>query len=129
MLHLSVYLKYNPMKPLFIWYPKCSTCQKADEWLQHNHIEVEKRNIVEDRPTYDELDKWITASGIEISKFFNTSGIKYRAMNLSPIVKSASREDLLKLLASDGMLVKRPLLITDNKVFVGFKEPLWAHAR
>lgn len=111
---------------LFIQYPKCSTCRKAAKWLQDNNIEVESRHIVEANPTAEELSIWIDRSGLDIKKFFNTSGKVYKENNLKEVVKTASREELIKLLASDGMLVKRPLLVGDDFVLVGFKESDWA---
>ncbi|NLX80253.1 MAG: arsenate reductase family protein [Proteiniphilum sp.] len=114
---------------LFIQYPKCSTCRKAAKWLQDNNIEVEVRHIVEANPTAEELDVWIDRSGLEVQKFFNTSGKVYKENNLKDVVKTASREELVKLLASDGMLVKRPLLVGDDFVLVGFKEEDWQNVK
>ena len=111
---------------LFIQYPKCSTCRKAAKWLQDNNIEVESRHIVEVNPTAEELNVWIDRSGLDIKKFFNTSGKVYKENNLKDVVKTASRDELIALLASDGMLVKRPLLVGDDFVLVGFKESDWA---
>jgi arsenate reductase len=113
------------MKPLFINYPKCSTCRKAAEWLRTHNIDVISRHIVENRPTAEELSTWIDKSGLPIQRFFNTSGLVYKEKNLKDVVKTASREQLIELLASNGMLVKRPLLIGDNFVLVGFKEADW----
>lgn len=114
---------------LFIQYPKCSTCRKAAKWLQDNNIEVEVRHIVEANPTAEELSVWIDRSGLEVQKFFNTSGKVYKENNLKDVVKTASREELVKLLASDGMLVKRPLLVGDDFVLVGFKEEDWQNVK
>lgn len=114
---------------LFIQYPKCSTCRKAAKWLQDNNIEVEVRHIVEANPTAEELSVWIDRSGLEVQKFFNTSGKVYKENNLKEVVKTASREELVKLLASDGMLVKRPLLVGDDFVLVGFKEEDWQNVK
>lgn len=113
------------MKLLFVQYPKCSTCRKAAKWLQENNIEVESRHIVEDNPTEAELGEWIDRSGLPIQRFFNTSGRVYKENNLKDVVKTASQEELTKLLASDGMLVKRPVLVSDKFVLVGFKEEEW----
>lgn len=113
------------MKNLFIWYPKCSTCQKAKKWLQDNKIVFEERHIVEEVPTKNELEKWIKQSGLEIKKFFNTSGLKYKELNLKEKLPNMSEEEKIELLASNGMLIKRPLLISDTKVLVGFKEKEW----
>ncbi len=109
------------MKNLFIEYPKCSTCKKAKTWLVENEIEFEDRNIVENNPTKEELSLWIKKSGLEIKKFFNTSGILYREMNLKDKLKNMNEEEMIELLSTNGMLVKRPLLITEDSVIVGFK--------
>lgn len=108
------------MKPLFIQYPPCGTCRKAAKWLESNNIEVEIRHIVEDNPTAEELSAWIDKSGLPIQKFFNTSGQVYRQNNLRDVVKTASREELIKMLASNGMLVKRPIVVSKDFVLVGF---------
>lgn len=113
------------MKLLFVQYPKCSTCRKAAKWLQENNIEVESRHIVESNPTEAELGEWIDRSGLPIQRFFNTSGRVYQENNLKDVVKTAPKEELIKLLASDGMLVKRPILVSDKFVLVGFKEEEW----
>ena len=113
------------MKILFLEYPKCSTCQKAKKWLQEHNIEFVDRHIVEENPTTEELEKWIEISGYEIKKFFNTSGLKYKALNLKEKLANMNDEEKIKLLATDGMLVKRPLVIMENKVLVGFKEEEW----
>lgn len=110
---------------LFIEYPKCSTCQKAKKWLNENGIKYEDRNIVEQNPKAEELTKWIKQSGFEIKKFFNTSGLKYKELNLKEKLPNMSDNEKIKLLASDGMLVKRPMLINDNVVLLGFKEKEW----
>lgn len=110
------------MKKLFIEYPKCTTCRKAKKFLTENNVDFEDRDIVLNNPTEEELGKWIKLSGLEIKKFFNTSGVLYREMNLKDKLKDMSQEEMIKLLASDGRLVKRPLLITEEKVLVGFKE-------
>ena len=111
---------------LFICYPKCSTCQKAKKWLEENNIEYKERHIVEDNPTYDELKDWYTKSGLSLKKFFNTSGVLYKEMKLKDKLPKMSEEEQLKLLASNGMLVKRPLIIIDDTVLAGFKETDWA---
>ncbi len=111
---------------LFIEYPKCSTCKKAKKWLDDHHVEYTDRHIVEDNPTYDELKDWYEKSGLPLKKFFNTSGMLYREMQLKDKLPAMSDEDKLKLLATDGMLVKRPLIVSDNLVLTGFKEAEWA---
>ncbi len=107
---------------LFIEYPKCSTCQKAKKYLDSHNIKYNDRNIKEDNPTKKELTNWVKKYNIEIKKLFNTSGMKYRELNLKEKLPSMSNDEKLELLSSDGMLVKRPLLITDDKVLIGFKE-------
>jgi len=113
------------MKPLFIQYPKCGTCRKAALWLKENGVDVTVRHIVEENPTRDELSEWIDRSGLPVNKFFNTSGLIYKQQNLKAKVKDASREELLDMLASNGMLVKRPIVVTDEFVLVGFNEIEW----
>lgn len=113
------------MKVLFIEYPKCSTCQKAKKWLEQNNIEFEDRHIVENNPTKEELKKWIKQSGYEIKKFFNTSGMKYKELNLKEKLPNMTDEEKIEVLSTDGMLVKRPLAITDKVILVGFKEKEW----
>ena len=110
---------------LFIEYPKCSTCKKAKKWLETNNIEFEDRHIVEDNPTAEELSKWIQRSGKEIKKWFNTSGLKYKELNLKERLPNMTDEEKIKLLASDGMLVKRPIVVCDNGILIGFKEEEW----
>lgn len=110
---------------LFVCYPKCSTCKKAENWLKENEISYELRNIKENRPSKEELEVWHKKSGLELKKFFNTSGMLYREMQLKDKLPSMSDEEKLELLATDGMLVKRPILVTEDKVFVGFKEKEW----
>lgn len=116
------------MTPLFLQYPKCGTCRKASKWLEENNVTVENRHIVEHRPTKEELTAWIEKSGLPVQKFFNTSGQVYKQNNLKDIVKIAPKEELIAMLAENGMLVKRPLLITDTHVLVGFKEEEWTKA-
>lgn len=111
---------------LFICYPKCSTCQKAKKWLEANNIEYKERHIVEENPTYDELKDWHSKSGLPLKRFFNTSGLLYKEMKLKDKLPAMSEEEQLKLLASNGMLVKRPLLVNGDTVLVGFKEADWA---
>ena len=110
------------MKPLFIQYPKCGTCRKAAQWLKNNHIDVTIRDIVSDNPTQQELSVWIEKSGKPIQKFFNTNGLRYKELNLKDKIKNTQQEELLRILASEGMLVKRPVLISGNTVLTGFNE-------
>ena len=110
---------------LFIWYPKCSTCQKAKKWLDSHEIEYTERHIVEENPTYEELKEWHQKSGLSLKKFFNTSGMLYKEMKLKDKLPEMSEDEQLKLLATNGMLVKRPLLLDVDKVLVGFKEKEW----
>ncbi|WP_300854509.1 Spx/MgsR family RNA polymerase-binding regulatory protein [uncultured Clostridium sp.] len=107
---------------LFLQYPKCTTCKKAKKFLQENNIEFNNRDITIENPTIEELEEWINLSGLEVKKFFNTSGVLYREMKLKDKIKDMSKEEMIKLLATDGKLVKRPLLICKDKVLVGFKE-------
>ena len=106
----------------FICYPKCTTCQKAKKWLDDNNIAYELRDIKNENPTLDELTEWYKKSGLPLKKFFNTSGLLYKSLNLKNKLPEMSETEMLALLATDGMLVKRPLLIGDNFVLVGFKE-------
>lgn len=110
---------------LFIEYPKCSTCKKAKKYLEEHGIEFENRHIVEENPTKEELAEWIRISGKPVKKFFNTSGMKYRELGLKDKLPQMSEEKQIELLASDGMLVKRPLLIDGEMVLTGFKEAEW----
>lgn len=110
---------------LFLWYPKCSTCRKAKKWLDEHGINYAERHIVEDNPTYDELKRWYEQSGLPLKKFFNTSGLVYKEMQLKDKLSSMSEEEQLKLLATNGMLVKRPMVIDGDKVLAGFKEAEW----
>ena len=116
------------MKYLLLEYPKCSTCRKAKKFLDDHGISYEDRHIVERNPTAGELGKWIAASGFPVRKFFNTSGLLYKEMNLKDRLKDMSEGEQLELLASDGMLVKRPVLVGDDFVLVGFKESQWEEA-
>lgn len=113
------------MKNIFIQYPKCSTCQKAKKWLEQNNIEFTARNIVTETPTVEELTEWIQRSGQDIKKWFNTSGLKYKELNLKDKLLNMTEKEKISLLASDGMLIKRPLLISDRGIFIGFKEGKW----
>ena len=110
------------MSKVFINYPKCSTCKKAEKFLKENNIEFINRNIVEENPSAEELALWMEKSGLEPRKFFNTSGVLYREMNLKDKIKTMSKEEMIEILSTNGMLVKRPLLVMDDKVLVGFKE-------
>lgn len=110
---------------LFLEYPKCTTCKKAKVWLDDNGIKYEDRNIKEENPTYEELKEWFEKSNLHLKKFFNTSGLIYKSMNLKDKLPKMSEEEQLKLLATDGMLVKRPLIVTENAVLTGFKETDW----
>lgn len=110
---------------LFIEYPKCTTCKRAKKHLETLGVEFEDRHIVENNPTADELRGWIEKSGLPVKKFFNTSGVKYREMGLKDKLSEMSDEEMIQLLATDGMLVKRPLLIDEEKILVGFKEKEW----
>lgn len=110
---------------LFLCYPKCSTCQKAKKWLDEYKIEYTQRHIAEENPTYDELKAWYEQSGLPLKKFFNTSGLVYKEMQLKDKLPSMSEEEQLRLLAGNGMLVKRPLAISEDKVLVGFKQAEW----
>ncbi len=113
---------------LFLEYPKCTTCKKAKNWLDAKGIAYTDRHIKEDNPTMDELKKWHAMSGLPLKKFFNTSGMQYRALELKDKLPTMSEEEQFALLASDGMLVKRPLLVTENTVLTGFKEKEWEGA-
>ncbi len=111
---------------LFICYPKCSTCQKAKKWLEEQKIEYTERHIAEQNPTYDELKEWYAKSGLPLKKFFNTSGLLYKEMQLKDKLVNMNEEEMLKLLATNGMLVKRPLMVNGEDVLVGFKEAEWS---
>lgn len=113
---------------IFIEYPKCTTCKKAKKWLDDRGIEYTDRHIVEDNPTFDELKTWYEKSGLPLKRFFNTSGLLYKSMELKDRLATMSENEQLTLLASNGMLVKRPLLITDNAVIPGFREKEWENA-
>ena len=113
---------------LFIEYPSCSTCQKAKKWLNAHEIAFIDRHIAEENPTAEEHREWIGRSGLEIRKFFNTSGMKYRELGLKDRLADMSDEEKIGLLAQDGMLVKRPLVVTEDRILVGFKEKEWEEA-
>lgn len=110
---------------LFLQYPKCSTCKKAEKWLKDHNIEYTDRNIKEQNPSYDELKQWYEGSGLDIKKFFNTSGNLYKEMNLKDKLSNMELEEKLRLLATDGMLVKRPIIVDGDIVITGFKESEW----
>ena len=110
----------------FICYPRCTTCQKAKKWLDDNKIQYELRDIKEDNPSFEELSAWYEISGLSLKKFFNTSGLLQKSMELKDKLPAMSEEEQLKLLATDGMLVKRPLVIGEDFVLVGFKESEWS---
>ena len=110
---------------IFICYPKCTTCQKARAWLDEHHITYNFRDIKLENPTYDELIAWHERSGLPLKRFFNTSGLLYKSMGLKDKLPQMSEDEMLKLLAADGMLVKRPLLVGNDFVLVGFKEAEW----
>lgn len=113
-------------KVLFIQYPKCGTCQKAAKWLKANNIDCDVRSITEENPTKEELAEWVEESGLPIKKFFNTSGKLYKERNLKDVVQTADQDELLSILASDGMLVKRPIIVAGNNILVGFNEEAWS---
>ena len=110
---------------LFIQYPPCSTCQKAKKWLDAKGLTYTDRHIKENNPTYEELKQWYAASGLPLKKFFNTSGLLYKSMNLKDKLPTMTEEEQLRLLASDGMLVKRPILVIGSTVLTGFREAEW----
>lgn len=110
---------------LFLEYSRCTTCQKAKKWLEGHNVEYTARHIVEENPTYDELKEWYEKSGLPLKKFFNTSGQLYKEMQLKDKLISMSEDEQLRLLASNGMLVKRPIVLEGEKVLVGFKEAEW----
>lgn len=114
------------MSVLFVEYPKCTTCKRAKKFLVENNIEFEDRHIAEENPTKEELKIWLDKSGLPINKFFNTSGVLYREMQLKDKVKTLKEDELLDILATNGMLVKRPIVVKEDIVLVGFKEEEWA---
>ncbi len=111
---------------IFICYPKCSTCQKAKKWLNEQNIEYTERHIVDNNPSYEELKEWYNKSGLPLKRFFNTSGLLYKEMQLKDKLPTMNEEEQLKLLATNGMLVKRPLVVNGDMVLIGFKEAEWA---
>lgn len=110
---------------VFVEYPKCTTCQKAKKWLVEHQVEFEDRHIVEQNSTKEELKQWYVMSGLPLKRFFNTSGMKYKELQLKDKLPSMTEEEQLELLASDGMLVKRPLLVGEDYAVPGFKEAVW----
>ncbi len=114
---------------LFICYPKCTTCQKAKKWLDDNGIHYELRDIKTDNPTLAELTDWYKKSGLPLKRFFNTSGLLYKSLDLKNKLADMSEQEQLELLATDGMLVKRPIAIADDKILVGFKEAEWTELK
>lgn len=113
---------------LFLEYPPCSTCKKARSWLDANGVAYTARHIKEENPTYEELKQWHQRSGLPLKKFFNTSGLLYKSMNLKEKLPAMTEEEQLRLLASDGMLVKRPLVVLEDQVLLGFREAQWLEA-
>ena len=116
---------FRMSKFLFVEYPRCSTCQRAKKFLEEKGVDFEARHIVENPPSIEELRAWITRSGLPVRKFFNTSGLRYKALALKDKLPAMSEDEQIALLASDGMLIKRPLLISNASVCVGFKESAW----
>ena len=113
---------------IFVCYPKCSTCKKAETWLKEQGVHFEVRDIKTNNPTVDELRQWHTQSGLQLKRFFNTSGLQYKALELKDKLPIMSDDEQYALLATDGMLVKRPILVMGNRVLVGFKEAEWVEA-
>ena len=111
---------------LFLCYPKCTTCQKAKKWLLEHQVEFTERHIAEDNPSYEELKEWHGKSGLPLKKFFNTSGLIYKELKLKDRLPKMSEEEQFQLLSTNGMLVKRPIVVTEDAVMVGFKEAEWA---
>ena len=111
---------------LFVQYPPCSTCQKAKKWLDTQGLTYDTRHIKDQPPTYEELKAWHSASGLPLKRFFNTSGLLYKSLNLKDRLPNMTEEEQLHLLASDGMLVKRPIVVTDSAILTGFKEAEWS---
>lgn len=116
------------MKPIFMHYPKCSTCREAAKWLKESNIDVEIRDIIEQNPNKDELSEWHSKFSLVLPKIFNTSGVKYRELGLKSVVNIATDDELIKTLASDGKLVKRPILLCDNAILFGFNKDKWSEA-
>lgn len=113
---------------IFLCYPKCSTCKKARTWLDTHQIEYTQRHIVEQNPSYEELKEWHARSGLPLKRFFNTSGMRYKELGLKDKLPEMSEEEQLRLLATDGMLVKRPLVVCDDQVLIGFREAQWSES-
>lgn len=113
------------MEPIILCYPKCGTCQKAERWLKTNSVKHGFRPIKDENPTKEELKSWIKMSNLPVAKFFNTSGLLYKEMKMKDKVKTLSDDELIEILASNGLMVKRPILLAENKVLVGFKEEEW----
>lgn len=120
-----IWQRKEVQRMLFICYPKCSTCQKAKKWLDEHDLEYTERHIVENNPSYEELKEWYEKSGLALKRFFNTSGLLYREMELKNKLPQMNEEEQLKLLSTNGMLVKRPMLVDGDKILVGFKESEW----
>lgn len=113
---------------IFVCYPKCTTCQKARKWLDEQGVSYVLRDIKTENPSYEELDEWYRRSGLPLKRFFNTSGLAYKSLGLKEKLPDMTEEEQLRLLSTDGMLVKRPLLVGDHTVFVGFQQDKWAQA-
>lgn len=111
---------------IFVWYPKCTTCKKAEKWLKDNNINFDSRDIKTDNPTYEELKAWYEKSGVPLKKLFNTSGLVYKALDLKSKLPTMTEDQQLRLLATDGMLIKRPIISADNCALFGFKEKDWS---
>ncbi|MDD6387939.1 MAG: arsenate reductase family protein [Bacilli bacterium] len=110
---------------LFIEYPKCSTCKKAKKWLDDHNIKYEDRHIIDNNPTFDELKEWYHKSNLDIKRFFNTSGMLYKEMNLKDKLPNMNEDEMIEILSTNGMLVKRPLIISNDVILTGFKEKEW----
>lgn len=110
---------------IFIEYPKCSTCKKAKKWLDDHNIKYQDRHIIDNNPTFDELKEWYHKSNLDIKRFFNTSGMLYKEMNLKDKLPNMNEDEMLEILSTNGMLVKRPLIISDDVILTGFKEKEW----
>ena len=110
---------------IFIEYPKCSTCKKAKKWLDDHNIKYEDRHIIDNNPTFDELKEWYHKNNLDIKRFFNTSGMLYKEMNLKDKLPNMNEDEMLEILSTNGMLVKRPLIISNDVILTGFKEKEW----
>ncbi|SHO44630.1 arsenate reductase family protein [Anaerocolumna xylanovorans] len=113
---------------VLLWYPKCTTCQRAKKWLDDNHVKYELRDIKTDNPTHEEIREWHKKSGLPLKRFFNTSGLVYKELGLKDRLPEMTEEEQYNILGTDGMLVKRPLIVDDDKILVGFKEEEWGGA-